>query len=93
MKKIIALFITVILLISLCACSSTYQEADTEIQSFREGYFTVIKSWGDSFEYGSSYIAYANDTKVMYYIEWSTHGRAITPLYNADGTIQVYQGE
>ena len=93
MKKIIVLFITIILLMSLCACGRTYEEANTKSQGFREGYFTVIKTWGDSFEYGSSYIVYANDTKVMYYIEWSTHGRAITPLYNADGTLQIYQGE
>ena len=36
---------------------------------------------------------YANDTKVMYYIEYGGSSRMITPLYNADGTLQIYQGE
>ena len=92
MKKIIALFITIILLVSLCACGRTYEEADTEPDNLCEGYFTIIKEWGGS---GGPYyyIIYANDTKVIYFYEYGGSSRAITPLYNADGTLQIYQGE
>ena len=93
MKKIIALFITIILLMSLCACGRTYEEAENHQGTLSGNYFIIIKEWGDSPTYGSSYIVYANDTKVMYYIEYGGSSRMITPLYNADGTLQIYQGE
>ena len=47
MKKIILLFITIILLVSLCSCEgSAYSEANTELDSYANGYFTIIKQWG-----------------------------------------------
>lgn len=36
-------------------------------------------------------IAYAKDTKVKYLIIVSGYKFGITPLYNADGTLQVYE--
>ena len=37
---------------------------------------------------------YANDTQVKYLISEASYGsHAITPLYNADGTLQIYDGE
>lgn len=93
MKKIIVLFITIILLISLCACGRSYEEAENNPNSLSGNYFTIIKEWGSGAGYGYSYIVYANDTKVMYYIEYGARSRMITPLYNSDGTLQVYEGE
>ncbi len=37
------------------------------------------------------YIVYDKETKVKYYIRG--YGGGITPLYNADGTLQLYEGE
>lgn len=92
MKKIIALFITIILLMNLCACGRTYTEAEYAPESCAGGYFTIIREWGGG---GGPYycIMYANDTKVIYFYEYGGSARAITPLYNADGTLQIYQGE
>lgn len=92
MKKIIIIFVTIILLITLCACGRTYEEAENNTGKLCGDYFTIIKEWGNPSAYGYSYIVYANDTKVMYYIEYG-NGRMITPLYNADGTLQIYEGE
>lgn len=53
---------------------------------FGNGYFTVITEW-DGYQ-----IVYANDTKVKYLIFDSGMYRfGITPLYNADGTLQIYE--
>ena len=93
MKKIILLFVTIILLISLCACGRTYKEAENNMGKLSGDYFVVIKEWGSGIGYGYSYIVYASDTKVMYYIEYGGDSRMITPLYNADGTLQIYEGE
>lgn len=89
MKKLFIVF-TLIASISLTACGTTYQEAtgQTETKSnddFANGYFTVITEWG------SYQIVYANDTKVKYLIKSGAYHFGITPLYNSDGTLQVYE--
>lgn len=38
-------------------------------------------------------IVYDKETKVKYYIRCSNYRGGITPLYNADGTLQLYEGE
>lgn len=49
--------------------------------------FNLIEKLGPS-----EYIIYDEDTNVIYYTYNYYHGCGITPLYNADGTIQVYKG-
>lgn len=57
-------------------------------KGFAGGYFTTVKEWG---EYK---IVYANDTRVIYLACVSGNHFGITPLYNADGTLQIYgEGE
>lgn len=60
---------------------------------FANGYFTIVKKWSDSMCLYN--IVYANDTKVMYLICYSCDRKfGITPLYNTDGTLQIYgEGE
>lgn len=74
-----------------CADDSYSKEQNltqSTYKGFADGYFTTVKEWG---EFGKYKIVYANDTKVMYFIS-GTFG--ITPLYNADGTLQIYgEGE
>lgn len=96
MKKIIVLLTIVILMFSLVGCRDrTYEEAKqggTFDNDWADGYFTVIKSWGGTGVH-QHMIAYANDTKVMYYIDGCSIAGGITPLYNADGTLQIYDGD
>lgn len=68
--------------------SDTEDLTQTTHQSYAEGYFTIIKEWRGMCEYK---IVYANDTKVMYLICSSNNLFDITPLYNSDGTLQVYE--
>jgi hypothetical protein len=78
----------------LCSCSSiSYNEAKTsDTYAFGNGYFTVIKEWGETL-HSIERIVYANDTGVMYYIFSKGYQGGITPLYNADGTLQIWEGE
>lgn len=89
MKKKLALLMTfIILTLSLFGCGTTYQEAKSNKEDFCNGYFTVVEKWsGNGYEYR---ILYANDTKVKYIGIEYMHGFAVSPLYNADGTLQVY---
>lgn len=95
MKKKIALVLVLCAIATvLCSCSSTsYDEAKTsDMYNFSNGYFTVIKEWGDTL-HSIEAIIYANDTGVMYYIFSKGYQGGITPLYNADGTLQIYEGK
>lgn len=53
-----------------------------------DNYFTIVEVVDDI----GTYVVYANDTKVMYMLYASKYGGGITPLYNADGTLQIYNG-
>lgn len=94
MKKICLVLIIILMAIMLCSCSSSYEEANTNPDNyFSKGYFTIIKSWDGGINNPTEHIVYANDTGVMYYVFLGGHCGGITPLYNADGTLQIYEGE
>lgn len=90
-KRILSVVMAVVMVVCLAGCGTTYQEATGQTErntsgDFGNGYFTVITEWG------SYRIVYANDTKVKYLIFDSGMYRfGITPLYNADGTLQIYE--
>ena len=90
MKKLIVA-LAVVMAVCLTGCGTTYQEATGQAENstskdFGKGYFTVITEW-DCYQ-----IVYANDTKVKYLIfDNRTYRYGITPLYNADGTLQIYE--
>ena len=95
-KKITLILVLCVATIMLCGCSSfsSYEEANINPDNyFSKGYFTVIKSWYGGINYPTEYIVYANNTKVMYYVFFGTYSSGITPLYNADGTLQIYEGK
>jgi hypothetical protein len=90
MKRIVALILLMLCVISLVGCGTTYEQAEVDgaTEMFGE-YFTVVKQWH---QFGRAYLLYANDTKVMYIYVEKGYGAGITPLYNADGTLQIYEG-
>ena len=92
-KKIALILILCVAAATLCGCSSTsYEEANTNPDNyFSKGYFTIIKSWDGGINNPTEYIVYANDTGVMYYVFLGSRTGGITPLYNADGTLQIYE--
>lgn len=76
----------------LTACGTTYQEATGETSTASDdlynGYFTIVTKWEEVSS--TYYIVYANDTKVKYFVSNSQYRSGITPLYNRDGSLQVY---
>lgn len=94
MKKLISVALAVAMVVCLTACGTTYQQATGQTESntngsLCNGYFTKITEWEDAFS--NYYIVYANDTKVKYFVMSSQTKSGITPLYNADGTLQIYE--
>ena len=92
MKKRFLSVALAVVMVHLVGCGTTYQEATGQVESntsraFGNGYFTIITEWGSGYK-----IVYANDTKVKYLImSKSQYMSGITPLYNADGTLQIYE--
>lgn len=92
-KRLLSVVLAVALAVCLVGCGTTYQEATGQTESntsrdFGNGYFTVITEWG------GYKIVYAKDTKVKYLIGYRDYPYSqfgITPLYNADGTLQIYE--
>lgn len=90
-KRLLSMALAVVMVVCLVGCGATYQEAAGQTENstsgdFGNGYFTVITEW-DCYQ-----IVYANDTKVKYLIFDSGMYRfGITPIYNADGTLQIYE--
>lgn len=95
-KKILVIIMAAMMaatMVSIIGCTSYQESVDISQKNslFCNGYFTAINKWRDwNFRY---YIVYANDTKVKYFIAYSGNKFGITPLYNADGTLQTYDGE
>lgn len=97
-KKLVLLLTMCILIFSLVGCGNktSYQES-TEVTNLTthqsNGYFTVIREWEGTND-NTYQIVYANDTKVKYLISYNClyqqGAYGITPLYNADGTLQIY---
>lgn len=90
-KKLILLLTICLILSSLVGCGKSYQEVTESNEcGIGNGYFTTVKRWGGGAGY-DYYVVYANDTKVMYFIMGDGYTSGITPLYNTDGTLQIYE--
>lgn len=82
MKKIVCLFLALIMCLSLCACTSTQIVEGEEIQITGHRFGVV-----ERLDYGN-YIVYDVYTKVMFYIETGGHNGYLAPyqIYK-DGAI------
>ena len=86
-----AIILSSMLALSCVGCGTTYQEATTSSssESFGNGYFTTITEWNDV---SNNYrIVYENDTKFKYFTVSTGYKFGITPLYNSDGTLQLFE--
>ena len=94
-KKITLILVLCITTAMLCSCSDSPTTESFQYNDSND-YFITIESCGDYTRDGwsvSIYIVYAKDTHVKYLIGVGVKKIMITPLYNADGTLQIYEGE
>lgn len=88
MKKKLTL-LTILLILVLVGCGTTTTTYEDEEKNFWDK-FVVVENYGNMND-GSLYIVYDKDTKVEYYIVHAYCRFGISPIYNADGTIKVYE--
>lgn len=96
MKKKICLALVLCLVATmLCSCSDSPTTESFQPNNSND-YFITIEDCGVYRADGWSvpiYIVYARDTHVKYLIGVGAKKSMITPLYNADGTLQIYKGD
>jgi outer membrane biogenesis lipoprotein LolB len=89
-KTIVAIIIAAMLLVGCEEVKTvTYDENDNYKQWNQ---FVTLEEQYDV-NRGNLYIVYDKDTKVMYYLWNGYYKGVILPIYNADGSIRVYEGE
>ena len=88
MKNVRTLILVPILSIVLCGCGNNYKTFNDRNTRWIEedGYFTVERIISNT-----EAIIYANDTMVKYYTTIDSRWGGLTPLYNADGTLQIHK--
>lgn len=92
-KKITAVILTISMCVGMSGCSD--DGTDENGNPVEYGYFVELEFKGDM------EIVYDRETKVKYYIyddengvgDTHVHCFGITPIYNADGSLQLYEGE
>ena len=84
MKKLLGLLLGLLLLLSLSGCSE--HNATVENPSGDINTLVYIGSQDNRF-----YYYYDKDTKVMYVVYARGNKGGITPLYNEDGTLKLYE--
>ena len=86
MKRIIAIFMALVIVFALCGCSNP-EKGDTSPIS---NDFVVLdyEFFGGNNAY-ENYIVCHKDTGVVYLIIEGGYRLAITPLYNADGSVMT----
>lgn len=94
MKKLICLLLTVFMIMSLSSCGVT-EDVDNPITTGNSQFVRVSKvdtsTMFDHLNGGiCEYIIYDKRTKVMYVCFIGNYRITMSPLYNADGTLMIY---
>ena len=88
MKKIlVGLLLALTMCFGLCGCNQPKTAPQTE--TAQRSKLVIVES-GWMYSGSPYYIFYHEDTKVLYI---SQYEGGITPLYNPDGSLQIYQGK
>lgn len=88
-KKIIAVVLGLALCFGMTGC--TKGDIEPESSYLANKYIDLVTIYRDNDH--STEVLYDKNTKVMYFVERSGHQFGITPIYNSDGTVKLYDEE
>lgn len=88
-KKILAVVLGLTLCFGMTGC--TKGDIEPESSCFANKYIDLVTIYKDD-DYNTE-VLYDKNTKVMYFVKWSNYQFGITPIYNSDGTVKLYDGE
>jgi hypothetical protein len=88
-KKILAVALGLTLCFELTGC--TKGDIEPKNSYLANKYIDLVTIYKDD-EYETE-VVYDKNTKVMYFLKSSGYQFGITPIYNSDGTVKLYDGE
>lgn len=87
MKKFLLISIITLLICSGITGCTKGEDIESAEYDLGNKYFPLVIIYKDD----CSYIVYDKNTNAMYYIIYDADQLGITPIYNADGTIKLYE--
>lgn len=88
-KKILAVVLGLTLCFGMTGC--TKGDIEPESSRFANKYIDLVTIYKDN--NCDTEVLYDKNTKVMYFVKCSGYQFGITPIYNSDGTVKLYDGE
>ena len=88
-KKILVVALALVLCFGMTGC--TKGDIEPESSCLANKYIDLVTIYKDD-KYGIE-VLYDKNTKVMYFVKWSDYQFGITPIYNSDGTVKLYDEE
>lgn len=89
MKEFLIFGIPIVILIIILLTGCGYKEGDKILNDD----FIIIEKYKDYTGNYCTYKIYNKETKVIYLFINGAYAGGMSPLYNADGTLQIYEGE
>lgn len=88
-KKILAVILGLTLGFGLTGCGK--DDIEPEANKLENKYIDLVTIYRDD-SLGTE-VLYDKNTKVMYFVKWNNYQFGITPIYNSDGTVKLYDEE
>lgn len=88
-KKILAVALVLTLCFGMTGC--TKGDIEPESSCLANKYIDLVTIYKN--DDSRTKVLYDKNTKVMYFVQWSNYQFGITPIYNSDGTVKLYDGE
>lgn len=88
-KKILAVALGLTLCFGMTGCTKGDIEPESSILGNK--YIDLVTIYKDDEQ--NTEVLYDKNTKVMYFLKRNDHQFGITPIYNSDGTVKLYDGE
>ena len=88
-KKILVVALVLTLCFGMTGC--TKGDIKPESSVLGNKYIDLVTIYRDNDN--DTEVAYDKNTKVMYFLKLSVHQFGITPIYNSDGTVKLYDEE
>ena len=88
-KKILVVMLGLTLGFGLTGCGKG--DIEPEASKLENKYIDLVTIYKDD-SLGTE-VLYDKNTKVMYFVKYTGYQFGITPIYNSDGTVKLYDGE
>lgn len=88
-KKILAVVLGLTLCFGMTGCA--IGDIEPKSSYFANKYIDLVTIYKD--DSCNAEVLYDKNTKVMYFVRCSGYQFGITPIYNSDGTVKLYDGE